>query len=77
MNEYEIRADHDSRSIIVYQAYGAAIAQPALRQQRFVEPFSTQRMTWVNLLFLWLMYLNFLSRTSSMPARLQRLFSTE
>ncbi|HEY3991848.1 MAG TPA: DUF4291 domain-containing protein [Ktedonobacteraceae bacterium] len=55
MNEYEIRAEHDSRSIIVYQAYGAAIALPALQNQRFVPPFSFNRMTWIKPSFLWLM----------------------
>lgn len=55
MNEYEIRADYDSRSIVVYQAYGAAIAQAALANQRFVPPFSLKRMTWIKPSFLWLM----------------------
>lgn len=55
MNENEIRADYDSRSIVVYQAYRAAIAQPALQQQRFVPPFSLTRMTWIKPSFRWLM----------------------
>ena len=55
MNEYEIRAEYDSRSIVVYQAYGAAIALAALQQQRFVAPFSLNRMTWIKPSFLWLM----------------------
>jgi Domain of unknown function (DUF4291) len=55
MNAYEIRAEYDSRSIIVYQAYGAAIALPALQNQRFVAPFSLNRMTWIKPSFLWLM----------------------
>lgn len=55
MEEYEIRAEYDSRSIVVYQAYGAAIALPALQHQRFVAPFSCNRMTWIKPSFLWLM----------------------
>ncbi|HEX7737262.1 MAG TPA: DUF4291 domain-containing protein [Ktedonobacteraceae bacterium] len=55
MNENQIRANYDSRSIVVYQAYKAAIAQPALQQQRFVPPFSLARMTWIKPSFLWMM----------------------
>jgi len=55
MNEYEIRAEYDSRSIIVYQAYRTAIALAALQHQRFVAPFSLNRMTWIKPSFLWLM----------------------
>jgi hypothetical protein len=55
MNAYEIRADYDNRSIIVYQAYPKAIALPALQNNRFVPPFSLQRMTWIKPSFLWLM----------------------
>jgi hypothetical protein len=55
MNEYEIRAVYNSRSIVVYQAYRTAIALPALQHQRFVAPFSLNRMTWIKPSFLWLM----------------------
>jgi Domain of unknown function (DUF4291) len=55
MKEYEIRADYDSRSIVVYQAYGTAIARAALQHNRFVAPFSFNRMTWIKPSFLWLM----------------------
>jgi hypothetical protein len=55
MNVYEIRADYDNRSIIVYQAYSKAIALPAVQNNRFVPPFSLQRMTWIKPSFLWLM----------------------
>lgn len=55
MQEYEIRADYDGRSIVVYQAYGAAIGLAALAQKRFVPPFSLQRMTWIKPSYLWLM----------------------
>jgi hypothetical protein len=52
---FEIRADYDSRSIVVYQAYPLAIARPAVENQRFVPPFSLNRMTWIKPSFLWLM----------------------
>lgn len=55
MNEYEIRAEYDARSIIVYQAYQKAIALPAVQNKRFVSPFSLNRMTWIKPSFLWLM----------------------
>lgn len=51
----EIRADYDERSIVVYQAYRLEIALPALEQQRFVPPFSLNRMTWIKPSFLWMM----------------------
>jgi len=51
----QIRADYNSQTITVYQAYSAAIAQPALQSQRFVPPFSLTRMTWIKPSFLWLM----------------------
>jgi hypothetical protein len=54
--EYEIRANYDKDTIVVYQAYGPAIAEPALEQQRFVSPFSFHRMTWIKPSFLWLMH---------------------
>ncbi|GLF94877.1 DUF4291 domain-containing protein [Streptomyces yaizuensis] len=52
----QIRAQHDARTIVVYQAYSSAIADPALREGRFVPPFSFQRMTWIKPSFLWLMH---------------------
>jgi hypothetical protein len=51
----EIRADFDRDTIVVYQGYRPALAEPALAQQRFVSPFSFQRMTWIKPSFLWLM----------------------
>lgn len=54
--EYEIRADFDRDTIVVYQAFSPAIADPALKAQRFVTPFSFQRMTWIKPSFLWLMH---------------------
>ncbi len=51
----EIRADYDERTIVVYQAYAEAITAPAVAAQRFVEPFSVSRMTWIKPSFLWMM----------------------
>lgn len=53
---YEIRASYDASSIVVYQAYNDAIADAALKAQKFVPPFSTRRMTWIKPSFLWLMH---------------------
>ncbi len=53
--DYEIRADFDATSLVVYQVYRAEIALPALAQQRFVPPFSLGRMTWIKPSFLWMM----------------------
>jgi hypothetical protein len=53
--EREIRADFDRETVVVYQAYAPAIARPALIAQRFVAPFSFNRMTWIKPSFLWLM----------------------
>jgi hypothetical protein len=52
---YEIRADFDQSTIIVYQAYRSEIAIPALKANKFVAPFSLNRMTWIKPSFLWLM----------------------
>ncbi|MFG2820873.1 DUF4291 domain-containing protein [Kitasatospora sp. NPDC048365] len=54
--QYQIRADYDARTIVVYQAYSSEIADAALRAGRFVAPFSFQRMTWIKPSFLWLMH---------------------
>ncbi|GAA4921237.1 uncharacterized protein DUF4291 [Stackebrandtia albiflava] len=53
---YQVRADYDADSIVVYQAYPSAIADAALRHGRFVPPFSFQRMTWIKPSFRWLMH---------------------
>jgi hypothetical protein len=55
MKEHEIRALYDTTSITVYQAYSPAIALPAIEHNRFVPPFSLNRMTWIKPSFLWLM----------------------
>ncbi len=51
----EIRANYDNNTITVYQAYGKAIALPALKNNRFEKPFSFNRMTWIKPSYLWLM----------------------
>lgn len=50
-----IRARLDASAIVVYQAFSPAIAEPALAAQRFVPPFSLNRMTWIKPSFLWMM----------------------
>jgi hypothetical protein len=52
----EVRADFDAETIVVYQAYAPAIAVPSVAAQRFVPPFSRERMTWIKPSFLWTMY---------------------
>ncbi|MFC9756983.1 DUF4291 domain-containing protein [Streptomyces sp. NPDC056921] len=54
--QHRIRADYDARTIVVYQAYSPAVAGPALRANRFVPPFSFNRMTWIKPSFRWLMH---------------------
>ncbi|MFF3856432.1 DUF4291 domain-containing protein [Micromonospora sp. NPDC002575] len=54
--QYQIRADYDAQTIVVYQAYSPAIADAALQAGRFVAPFSFHRMTWIKPSFLWLMH---------------------
>lgn len=53
--QLELRALADARTVTVYQAYSHAIADAALAAQRFVAPFSFERMTWVKPSFLWMM----------------------
>lgn len=55
MDEYEIRADYDAHTIVVYQAYRPEIARASVENQRFVSPFSLNRMTWIKPSFLWMM----------------------
>ncbi|MEY9926683.1 hypothetical protein ABH926_001305 [Catenulispora sp. GP43] len=52
---HQVRADYDRTTIVVYQAYRPEIAEPAVAAQRFVEPFSLNRMTWIKPSFLWMM----------------------
>lgn len=55
MKEFEIRADYDRETIVVYQAYREAIGKPAIDNNKFVPPFSLNRMTWIKPSFLWMM----------------------
>ena len=52
--ERQIRARRTDRGLIVYQAYGDAIADAALEAQTLVPPFSLSRMTWIKPSFLWM-----------------------
>ena len=54
--EYEVRANYDKETVVIYQAYAPNIGEAALKQQRFVSPFSFHRMTWIKPSFLWLMH---------------------
>ena len=51
----QIRANFNRDTIVVYQAYNDAIADAALAGGKFVEPFSTNRATWIKPSYLWLM----------------------
>ncbi|ANQ51757.1 DUF4291 domain-containing protein [Flammeovirga sp. MY04] len=55
MRYQEIRAEFDSKTITVYQAYNKNIALSAIKYQKFEKPFSFNRMTWIKPSFLWLM----------------------
>ncbi|MFC8448376.1 DUF4291 domain-containing protein [Kitasatospora sp. NPDC057223] len=52
----QIRAVHDEHSLVVYQAYPAAVAEAALAAGTFVAPFKRERMTWIKPSFRWTMY---------------------
>lgn len=52
---YEIRADFDRETLVVYQAFRKEIGLPAIEAQKFVTPFSFTRMTWIKPSYLWLM----------------------
>lgn len=52
----EVRADFDARTIVVYQAYPAQVADAAVAAGTFVAPFSFGRMTWIKPSLLWLMH---------------------
>jgi hypothetical protein len=51
----KIRALYDDETITVYQAFNDEIADAAMEKQRFVKPFSLERMTWTKPSFLWMM----------------------
>lgn len=52
----QIRAEHDARTLTVYQAYRPEIAEAAVAAGTLVAPFSFSRMTWIKPSFLWMMY---------------------
>lgn len=52
----QVRADYDTATVVVYQAYPAAIAEAAVAAGTFVAPFKRDRMTWIKPSFLWMMY---------------------
>ncbi|KAJ5952998.1 uncharacterized protein N7479_011411 [Penicillium vulpinum] len=51
-----VRAKQTPSTITVYQAYSPEIAEPAIKAQTFVPPFSRARMTWIKPSFLWMAY---------------------
>jgi hypothetical protein len=51
-----ILAQHDDASVIVYQAYGRSIGQPAAATGRFGDNWSRTRMSWIKPNFLWMMF---------------------
>lgn len=51
-----ILAQYDDTSLIVYQAYRPAIAEFAVKHQRFGGEFSYTRMSWIKPNFLWMMF---------------------
>ncbi len=51
-----IMAQFDADSIVVYQAYRAAIARYAVENRRFGGEFSYTRMSWIKPNFLWMMF---------------------
>lgn len=53
---HQVRARHTDRTITVYQAYPAIIAEPSVAAGRLVPPFKPDRMTWIKPSFLWMMY---------------------
>ncbi|SHL33814.1 protein of unknown function [Chryseobacterium carnipullorum] len=55
MKEFEIRADYNRDTIVIYQSYNEQIAKSAVMNQKFSAPFSFKRMTWIKPSFLWMM----------------------
>ncbi|KAL8828414.1 MAG: hypothetical protein Q9170_006613 [Blastenia crenularia] len=54
----QIRAKYDASTITVYQAYSAAIAIPAVKEQKLnaSATFKSDRMTWIKPSWSWMMY---------------------
>jgi hypothetical protein len=71
----QIRAKYDDETITVYQAYSAAIAIPAVKEQKLsASPeFKRGRMTWVKPSWCWMMY-PFLANPHEQLLRIQRRF---
>ena len=55
-NYKEIRAVYNDKTIRVYQAYNAQIANEAVAKGTFGSHFSLNRMSWIKPSFLWMMY---------------------
>ena len=55
LEERNIYAVFDDKTIRVYQAYNNEIADEALKLGKFGSKFSLTRMTWIKLSFLWMM----------------------
>ena len=53
---YEIRADFDRETIVVYQAYRPQIGHFAVKHGYFGGEFKLTRMSWIKPNFLWMMY---------------------
>lgn len=51
-----VLASYDEQNIVVYQAFGPAIALPSVEAQRMSGAFSLSRMSWIKPNFLWMMY---------------------
>ncbi|KAM9963186.1 hypothetical protein ACTFIW_006409 [Dictyostelium discoideum] len=51
-----IKAVYNDKTIRVYQAYNKEIAEGAVRNQRFVDPWLTTRTTWIKPSLCWMMY---------------------
>lgn len=51
-----VLASYDEQNIVVYQAFGPAIALPSVEAQRMSGAFSLGRMSWIKPNFLWMMY---------------------
>jgi len=55
-SQRQVRAAFTDRTVTVYQAFPAAIADAALAAGTFVPPFSHDRATWIKPSFLWMAY---------------------
>lgn len=56
LEEKNIYASYDDKTVRVYQAYSEEIANEAFRLQTFGNSFKLTRMTWIKPSFLWMMY---------------------